>query len=376
MAVTGIARWVDLVRPDRQLAVKTRINSVPTKDRADVRITVLASMRNEGPFIVEWVCWYRMLGFTRVVVVTNNCTDRSPDLLDALQQAGLVEHIRHDIEPGQRVTRAKLRAAFEQSRAVRRADWLMVCDVDEFLTIHRGEGKIGDLIDLGPNPPYLGMSINWRVFGTSDRKTFEDTPVHRQFVYADKSAKSNARFVKSIYRLPKYFGALGEHTPRNFNFARLGMTPDDPGMAWVNSEGKIVPDWQQADAFKTGLPRDLISHEVAQINHYQLRSEETFSLKKGTLSPVAKTDRYRDVYFEKANKGADLDASAFRYAAEFDATWDAVMAKPDVARLHALCCADHVRAIVEKAGGRVEDDPRYHAFLTEADRLDAGSGPA
>ena len=66
-------------------------------------------MRNEGPFIVEWLCWYRMLGFTDVVVVTNNCTDHSPHLLDALQAAGLVHHIRHDIEPGQRITRAKLK---------------------------------------------------------------------------------------------------------------------------------------------------------------------------------------------------------------------------------------------------------------------------
>jgi len=37
-----------------------------------------------------------------------------------------------------------------------------------------------------------------------------------------------------------------------------------------------------------------------------------------------------------------------------------------VARLHALCCADHVRAIAEKAGRRAEDDPRYTAFLAEA----------
>ena len=56
-------------------------------------------MRNEGPFIVEWLCWYRMLGFNHAVVVTNNCTDHSPQLLDALQNAGLVHHIRHDVEP-------------------------------------------------------------------------------------------------------------------------------------------------------------------------------------------------------------------------------------------------------------------------------------
>ncbi len=61
-----------------------------------------------------------------------------------------------------------------------------------------------------------------------------------------------------------------------------------------------------------------------------------------------------------------MDISAFRYSARFDALHEQVMALPEVARLHALCCADHVRAIAEKAGKRAEDDPRYVAFLAQA----------
>ena len=190
------------------LANRASPNGPSKKDTAGVRITVLASMRNEGPFIVEWLCWYRMLGFTDAVVVTNSCTDHSPQLLDALQAAGLVHHIRHDLEPGQRITRAKLKAAASH-KAVRRCNWLMICDVDEFLVIHRGEGLIGDLIDLSTDAPaYLGMSINWRVFGTSGRKSFEDRPVHRQFTYAHEVGHRSSRFVKSIFRLVKFFSHL------------------------------------------------------------------------------------------------------------------------------------------------------------------------
>ena len=76
-----------------------------------MRITVVASMRNEGAFIVEWLAWYKMLGFTDVVVVTNACTDRSPQLLDALEAAGRLYHIRHEVPPGARITEAKLAAA-------------------------------------------------------------------------------------------------------------------------------------------------------------------------------------------------------------------------------------------------------------------------
>lgn len=330
-----------------------------------MRITVLASMRNEGPFIVEWVCWYRMLGFTDVVVVTNNCSDHSPALLDALVAAGWVQHLRHDVAPGQKITRAKLAAAAEL-KAVRRCNWLMVCDVDEFLVIHSGAGKIGDLLDLSPNPPYLGMSLNWRVFGTSGLQAFEDAPVHRQFVYALRQKAMLSRTVKSVFSQVNRFERLTEHSPCGYDFAKAGKAWGDPGMAWVNCEGRALTAWQPDSRHLHLMERNRVSYEVAQINHYMLRSVESYSLKKGSASPVALSNRYDDSYFRRADGGDQLDSSAFRYATEFDAIHAQAMALPGVARLHALCCADHVRAIVEKEGGRAEDDPRHAAFLAQA----------
>ena len=336
-----------------------------------MRITVVASMRNEGPFIVEWVAWYRMLGFSDVVVVTNNSTDHSPALLDALQTAGWVHHIRHDLPPGKLITRAKLKAA-RGHRAVFRADWVMVCDVDEFLVIHRGAGRIGDLIDLSANPPpFLGMSINWRVFGTSGLTAFEDVPVHRQFVYANAVGSALSRSAKSIFRKPRLFAAMGEHGPTGFDVTAAGGD-GAAGIRWVNSSGQTLPRWKPDGKFVSKLPATVTTHAVAQLNHYMLRSEETFSLKRGTRSPVALSDRYKQSYFDAADKGTELDASAFRYAEAFDEIYARAMALPDVARLHALCCADHVRAIRETAGQRAEDDPRYHAHLAQAQAAPGG----
>jgi hypothetical protein len=323
-------------------------------------------MRNEGPFIVEWVTWYRMLGFTDVVVVTNNCTDHSPDLLDALQTAGWLVHLRHDVEPGQRITRAKLKVAAGH-RAVRRAQWVMVCDVDEFLVIHRGAGLIGDLIDFSSaEPPFLGMSINWRIFGSSGLSAFEDRPVHQQFVYANPRTAPQSRFAKAIFRLPRLFSQIGEHGPTGFDFERAGKPWRAPGMIWVNAAGRPVPRWRPVESFPSRLPAKLVTYQVAQINHYMVRSEESFSLKRGTLSPVALSNRYRKSYFDSANAGDEVDASAFRYAEAFSAMHEQAMALPDVARLHALCCADHIQAICEKAGKRAEDDARYQAFMEQA----------
>ena len=45
-----------------------------------LRAFLVGTAKNEGPFLLEWVCWQRMLGFTDIVIVTNDCTDHSPAL--------------------------------------------------------------------------------------------------------------------------------------------------------------------------------------------------------------------------------------------------------------------------------------------------------
>lgn len=325
-------------------------------------------MRNEGPFVIEWLCWYRMLGFTDAVVVTNACTDHSPELLDAMEQAGWVHHLRHEVPQGQPITPAKLRVARDH-RAVKRADWVMVCDVDEFLVIHRGEGKLADLIGPGfatGEVPFLGMSINWRVFGTDGRKRYDDSPVHRQFFGALRASRNPSGFVKSVFRKPKWFGALGEHGPRGLKLDRAGRDWGAPGMVWVNAQGIAVPQWQPEAGYLRLLPPSLTSHEVAQINHYMLRSDESFSLKRGTLSPVALANRYDAAYRARANHADVIDASALRYTTAFDALYLEAMALPGVRRLHHLCCADYVRMICEKAGLDPRADPRWQRHMDMA----------
>jgi len=323
-------------------------------------------MRNEGPFIVEWVAWYRRLGFSDIVVVTNNCTDRSADLLDALQAAGWVHHIRHDVPPGQPITAAKLAAA-KGHVAVRRAAWVLVCDVDEFLVVHAGQGLLADLLaphlDPDGTPRFLGMSINWRVFGTGGQTRFVDLPVHQQFFWACNAQRSLSRAVKSLHRRPKWFAALGEHGPRGLSAARARNMADDPRMAWIAPDGAPVAEWRGRGPYLRALGPDQVSHAVAQINHYMLRSAETFSLKRGTLSPVALKDRYHQTYFDKANVTDELDDSALRHQAAFDLVHQAAMALPQVARLHHLCCADHVQRIAERAGCDAASDPRHAMHL-------------
>ena len=50
-------------------------------------------MKNEGPFILEWLAWHRAVGVTDVVVFSNDCTDGTDRLLDRLHAMGELVHL-------------------------------------------------------------------------------------------------------------------------------------------------------------------------------------------------------------------------------------------------------------------------------------------
>ena len=331
-------------------------------------VVVVCSMRNEGAFLLEWVVWYRMLGFSSIVAVTNDCTDHSPQLLDLLEQAGWVEHLRCDIKAGRGgIVPAKLAAAGDL-KTLRRARTVMVCDVDEFLVIHRGAGLIGDLLSA-PGRDYLGMSINWRVFGSGGILDYADSPVHQQFRAATGRKRDLNRGVKSVHHHPRWFRRLGDHGPVGLDLAKArketGSDWGQGGLVWVAPSGKPLTGWTPDGPYFRITGKAEIDHSVAQINHYMLRSAETFSLKSGTLSPSAGRDRYTATYWATADRRDDTDDSALRYGDRFAALHRAALELPGVARLHYQCCADHVAAIAGKAGRRPEDDPRHAAFLAK-----------
>lgn len=324
---------------------------------------MVCSVKDEGAFLVEWVAWQRMLGFTDVVVVTNDCTDASPALLDVMAARGWVTHLRCEVPSGGRITATKLAAA-KQVPQVAGADWVMVADVDEFLNIHRGAGRLPDLL-ARVEGEFLGMSIPWRVFGTMGRTAWEDGLQHRIHTRAAAEGDKLSAWVKSIHRHPGWFLRLGEHSPKKLRTPHVrdwGIG----GLRWVNPAGAEVTGWTPEDDSLRTLPPRLRGFGVAQINHFMLRNAESFALKRGTLSPVAGRDRYTDAYFAGADRNEAEDVTALRHAAAFGAVYGPMMADAEVARLHHRCCADYVARLVARAGRDFAADLRWQGHMARA----------
>jgi hypothetical protein len=319
------------------------------------KFLVFAGMRNEGAFIVEWVSWYRMLGF-EVLVSINDCTDHSPDLLRRLQQEGWLTVFQHRPPQGTPPKMSAHRAMRRQAK-VAECDWLLICDVDEFLVLHQGDGTIGSYMDeIGRN--HLGVAFHWQCFGNGGHATYEDGLVHRQFTKVGPRVRQQNAWIKTMIHKPLRFKRYSDHSPWEYE-GTWGPLPDNI----VDAEGRPMERFlTEAHPIRHTSPEE-ITHKFAQMNHYVIRSDESFNLKRGMPSASALKDRYTDQFYKLRNRNDFSDLSAMTYQVRFDRLHAEAMALPGVRRLHHLCCADYVARLCAKAGIEVESDPRWKMHI-------------
>ena len=58
--------------------------------------------KNEGAFEMEWIAYHKTIGFTDIVILSNDCEDGSGEMLDHLSKSGEIIHLRNDDPYGDR----------------------------------------------------------------------------------------------------------------------------------------------------------------------------------------------------------------------------------------------------------------------------------
>jgi len=321
-------------------------------------------MRNEGPFILEWVAWQKMLGFDNVLIMHNDCTDRSPQLLRLLEKAGVIATKRHHPKPRQ-PAQPSAYAAARSHPMVKQARWMFTCDVDEFLVITKGDGSLAALLDDG-DAPFAAIAINWLIYGSGGHALWEDALVHRRFLRSAKPHAPQNNCYKSIVKHPLDFGKFRSHSPKFW---------EGQG-AWGEGENVLVlTDYQPYTAYHptdnslNSTPNDGIVHGAAHLNHYTLQAREQYELKRGRPSASIGHDRYNDDFDHRFDRNEVENPSALTYADRFDAEYAKLTAIPGAMRLHHLCCADFVAALCVAQGKDPAQDPRHQHHLKTARAL-------
>lgn len=296
------------------------------------RFLAVLTVRNEGAFLLEWLAHHRAAGFTDFLVLSNDCQDGTDAMLDRLEQLGWLVHLRNDgpyDKGGIQFTGLKLA---DKHKRVKKADWIMTLDIDEFVNVHVGDNTLPALIEALPKA--TAITLTWRLFGNAGIVRYRDDPVTESFTRCAPAVMYwpwRAAMFKTLYRNDGTYKKLGVHRPRAPDKEKLDQAQ------WYDGEGRKLEDqFKQTRVFST---YGRSNYALAQLNHYALGSMESFIL-KADRGRAVHADHLLDVdYWVERNFNTDSDASIGSIAPRSRPLRKELHADAVLGRLHAEAVA-------------------------------------
>ncbi|MFM2356175.1 MAG: hypothetical protein RLZZ528_1911 [Pseudomonadota bacterium] len=323
------------------------------------RTCIVTTMKNEGPFILEWLAYHRAIGVDDFLIYTNDCTDGTDTMLDLLQAKGLVQHRDNpfrsmDMPP----QHAALQSA-ESEPLIRDCGWAICMDVDEFINVKAGDGTLGALYAAmeAALPGANMIALTWRLFGNSHVHAYEDRFLIEQFTLAAPEIvrkPHQAWGFKTLFRNIDIYKKLGVHRPK-------GLRPDLwDQVRWLNGSGKRMP----REMFRNGWrsTSDTYGYDLVSLNHYAVRSAESFLVKRDR-GRVNHVDRDQGMnYWFRMNFNMVEDRSIQRMIPLARAEYDRLLSDPEIRAAHDAAVAAH-RAKIAELKAR-PDQAAFYAELT------------
>ncbi len=313
------------------------------------RVFLATCMKNEGPFLLEWVAWHKAVGVTDLVVFTNHCTDGTDLLLDRLAALG---HLRHLPNPalatGERAYQPVALNYAHLLPEMRAADFFLSMDADEFINVRVGDGTLQALFDATGPFDVLSMSeLNHGANGQQHYRRGWLTDLFPGHQTSTPGRHKARRGVKSITRLSPRALNLRNHRPQ--------MRDDLGPVLWLDGSGRVthhfLDDRDQNGHDARG------TYDLVRMEHFALRSLETFLAKMDRGDAVVEGKKVTQTYWRQRNLSGEATGGYGPQQARARAWYQAHLA-PDAAlmALHDAACAAHEARIA-----RLLQDPEFRA---------------
>lgn len=274
-----------------------------------------------------------------------------------LQAKGLVAHRENPWRAGSalRPQHAALQAA-ESEPIIQRCGWGVCMDVDEFITIKIGDGTLPALYTAMGDANMIAMT--WRLFGNNDIAEFEDRFITEQFTRCAPEVvrkPHQAWGFKTLFRNIDIYKKLGVHRPK-------GLRPDLwQEVKWLNGSGKPMPREMLRNGWRSTL--DSYGYDWVQLNHYAVRSAESFLVKRDR-GRVNHIDRDQGLnYWFRMNHNLQEDHAIAQILPKVRAEYNRLLSDPEILAAHQHCLECHRAKITELRKGA--EYASFYAELTQ-----------
>lgn len=299
---------------------------------------ILACMRDEALFVVEWVAHYLALGFDSITVFTNDCSDGTDTLLRLISDHAPV--FWHD-NPGPydeagSIQKTALRAGFGLPQ-IQSAEWALHIDADEYLNVLCGDRSIAALTGMFPKAD--AIAVQWRHFGKGGIDRWNGGSVLDQFIMAeaDPATPDNGRLVnfKTLFR-PLRFATMGVHTPK---FPVSGRPP-----LAVNTAGTLMPTDAMMQERGSGYAAATAqcTWENACLHHHHVKSDDLHRLKHARGDANGRNNKKRRIgsgFYRQVDLNDVEDTSISHYRAARRAWEDRLRSIPGLLALEETALA-------------------------------------
>lgn len=306
----------------------------------------ITCLRDDGPYIVEWIAHHLAAGFDRILVLSHDCSDGSDDLLDTLAQDGRILHM--PFQPaGKKSVQWQALRHLQETDSYRMTDWAMFFDCDEFLCAPQVGLRDAVVAFEAEAGPFDALALPWRLFGSGGQKRRMPGLTPERFTQAAPPDLHFplAHLFKTLHR-PAAFRQPGVHRPR----ARTRHPA-----RWIGPDGTRLSDGFARNDAAISLYGASRAQPRLWLNHYSLRSVEEFMLKRTRGLPNHMAREIGLSYWAERNWNTVEAPDILPMMTPTRAEIDRLMALPGVAAAHSACLRAH--------------DSRYRALMEEVEAV-------
>ena len=248
----GIKNYFNVLKNDRNTKFENEI-------------AIGAIMKNEGPYLKEWLDFHILVGVTKFYLYDNDSTDNTKEILKPYIKRGIVEY---KYFPG----KAQQQNAYIHclNKHSQHTKWLAIIDLDEFI-VPVYHDTISEYLHTLPKN-FAQLVVGWVQYGSSGHKTKPDGLLIENYKrHADKNWG-----VKSIVNPRLVIATTNPHIHKMAGF-------------YIDENGKKL------GRIKQGEDRNITTNKI-RCNHYVTKSFDEYvaRMNQGSATTQLSTE-YRSV---------------------------------------------------------------------------------